>query len=96
MGENSDFCRRRKISRLELFGSALGDDFNSESDFDFLVEFRAGTHPTFQALSDAEAELGQIVGRPVDLVSRRGIEQRRNWLRRKIILESAKEIYAEG
>jgi predicted nucleotidyltransferase len=37
-------------------------------------------------------ELKEILGRNVDLVSRRGIERSRNKLRRKEILESA-EVY---
>jgi predicted nucleotidyltransferase len=36
-----DFCRRSKIVKLELFGSALRDDFNEASDFDMLVDLRA-------------------------------------------------------
>jgi hypothetical protein len=41
-----------------------------------------------------EEELKEIFGRDVDLVDRRGIEQSRNYLRRKAILDSAKVIYA--
>jgi predicted nucleotidyltransferase len=42
--ENSEalerLCRRFRVRRLELFGSAVGDEFDPEtSDLDFLVEF---------------------------------------------------------
>ena len=35
----ADFCRRWKIAELDLFGSALRDDFGPESDVDVLVSF---------------------------------------------------------
>ena len=41
----ADFCRRRHISRLALFGSATRDDFGSDSDVDVLVEFEDGHVP---------------------------------------------------
>jgi uncharacterized protein len=41
----ADFCRRRHISRLAVFGSATRDDFGSDSDVDVLVEFKTGTCP---------------------------------------------------
>lgn len=63
-------CRRHRAVRLDLFGSAIGSEFDpSRSDFDFLVEFAPGT-PTeaadryFGLLADLEV----IFGRPVDLV----------------------------
>jgi uncharacterized protein len=35
-----ELCRRHKVRKLELFGSAVGDRFNPEtSDLDFLVDF---------------------------------------------------------
>jgi predicted nucleotidyltransferase len=39
-----------------------------------------------------QEELQQIFGRKVDLISRRGLENSRNYLRRKAILESAQVI----
>jgi len=41
-----------------------------------------------------EEDAKKIFGREVDLVSRRGIERSRNYLRRKAILDSAQVIYA--
>ena len=43
-----------------------------------------------------QEELASIVGRPVDLVSRRGLERSRNPYRRNPILAAATPIYAEG
>jgi predicted nucleotidyltransferase len=40
-------------------------------------------------------ELEAIFGRKVDLIDRKGVEESRNFLRRKEILNSAQVIYAE-
>jgi predicted nucleotidyltransferase len=62
----ADFCRRRHIRRLSLFGSVLRDDFRPESDVDVLVEFEPGHVPGFAFISVQE-ELSAILGRKVDL-----------------------------
>jgi len=69
-------CRRYRVRRLEVFGSAArGDDFDPEiSDVDFLVEFDAPDLEGFaRAYFDFEDALQAIVGREVDLVSRSAI-----------------------
>jgi hypothetical protein len=38
-------------------------------------------------------ELGEILGRPVDLVERQCVEHSNNWIRRRHILESAQTFY---
>ena len=86
-------CRRWKITELALFGSAMRDDFNPESDIDVLVTFDTDTHWTLFDMVDMQEELKDIFGRDVDLVSRRGIELSQNYLRRKEILSSAKVIH---
>jgi len=40
-----------------------------------------------------EAELSALLGRKVELVSRRAIERSPNWIRRRAILDSAKPYY---
>jgi predicted nucleotidyltransferase len=65
-----DLCRRFHVRRLEVFGSALRDDFDpARSDVDFLVEF--DTSPdvnAFEAYCDLRRQLCELLGRPVDLV----------------------------
>lgn len=39
----AEFCRRNRIRRLALFGSALREDFRPDSDVDVLVEFEPQT-----------------------------------------------------
>jgi predicted nucleotidyltransferase len=62
----AEFCRRRHVRRLALFGSVLRDDFGPASDVDVLVEFEPGHIPGF-AFVDIEDELAAIFGRKVDL-----------------------------
>jgi integrase/predicted nucleotidyltransferase len=68
-GEVAEFCRRHRIRRLAVFGSALRDDFAPESDVDLLVEFEAGEVPGMLRISGMELELEERVfhDRRVDL-----------------------------
>jgi uncharacterized protein len=60
--------RRWPIHSLALFGSVARGDATDASDLDVLVEFdRPIPLSAFLALEDA---LSELVGRPVDLVSR--------------------------
>ena len=63
----AEFCKRNRIRRLSLFGSVLREDFGPESDVDILVEFEPGTRVGLIRLAGLEIELGNIVGRKVDL-----------------------------
>lgn len=92
--EIAAFCKRRQITELALFGSVLRDDFGLDSDIDVLVEFSPDVKLSFLALDQMEAELSKMLGREVDLLTRKSIEQSRNWIRRENILDSAKTIYA--
>ena len=90
----ADFCERWKISRLELFGSVLREDFRPDSDVDVLVTYRADASWSLMDTVDIEDELSQLLGRRVDLISRRAIEASSNWIRRRAILDSAQAIHA--
>ena len=63
-------CKHFHVVRLDIFGSALREDFESDrSDIDFLVDF--GTMSPFDkpdAYFDLLNELSTILGREVDLV----------------------------
>ena len=90
----AEFCQKWEIKEFALFGSVLRDDFGPESDIDALVAFSEDSRHTLFDLVHMQEELEQIFGRKVDLVSRRGIESSRNYLRRNAILNSAEAIYA--
>lgn len=90
----TEFCQRWQITEFALFGSVLREDFRPDSDIDVLVTFAPEAHHTLFDLVHMENELKAIFQREVDLVSRRGVEQSRNYLRRNEILSSAQVIYA--
>ena len=89
----AEFCHRHHIRTLSLFGSVLRDDFRPDSDVDVLVEFEPGHVPGL-AFFAMEEELSEIFGRNVDLVHQQSVEQSKNYIRRKNILESLQTIYA--
>ncbi len=89
----AEFCRRWKISELALFGSALRDDFDPESDIDVLVTFAKEADWSLFDHVQMELELGALFRREVDLVSRRAVERSENWIRRQNILNTAHPIY---
>jgi uncharacterized protein len=89
----AEFCRRWNISELALFGSALRDDFRPDSDVDVLVSFLPEAHITLFDMARMQDELKRIFGREVDLVSKPGLENSRNYLRRKQILDTAQVIH---
>jgi predicted nucleotidyltransferase len=75
------YCREHSIRYLKLFGSArkrdLDEDerereslrrgFDEHSDVDLLVEFEPGTTVTLFDMARMERELGELIGRTVDL-----------------------------
>jgi predicted nucleotidyltransferase len=68
-------CRRFQVQRLSVFGSALSADFDlAASDIDFLVEFVDGAAGLFDAYFDLKEELERLLGRPVDLVMPKALE----------------------
>ena len=89
-----DYCRRWRITELALFGSVLREDFGPDSDIDILVRFAPGANHGLFDLVTMQDELVEMLGRPVDLVTRPAVEKNRNHLRRKAILDSAEVIYA--
>lgn len=89
----SDFCRRWLIQEVALFGSILRDDFTSESDVDVLISFAPEARWGLFEHTRMEQELAQLVGRKIDLFTKRAVEQSRNWIRRQEILTTAEVIY---
>ena len=87
------FCRRWKVSELALFGSVLRDDFGPDSDVDVLVTFMPDARWTLLDEVGMEQELAELLRRPVDLVTRRAVEDSENWIRRTAILDTAEPIY---
>jgi predicted nucleotidyltransferase len=91
--EVAAFCRRWKVRELAVFGSALRGDSRPDSDIDLLVTFEPDAKWGLFEQSTMESELTALLGRKVDLVSRRAIERSANWIRRQAILESAETVH---
>lgn len=67
----AELCRRAHARRLDVFGSAVRDDFSEDtSDLDFLVELEA-THPGEYAehYFVLKEGLEHLFHRPVDLLT---------------------------
>jgi uncharacterized protein len=66
----AELCARFGVVRLDVFGSALRDDFRpGESDVDLLVEFAAmEPHQLADAYFGLLDELRELLGGEVDLV----------------------------
>ncbi len=89
----ADYCRRWDIVELSLFGSALREDFRPDSDVDILVSFREDARHTLFTMVRMQEELKCLIGRKVDLLSRRGLEKSKNYLRKKAIFDTAEVLY---
>ena len=89
----ADFCQRWRVAELALFGSGLRSDFRPDSDLDMLVTFTPGTDWSLLDHIRMEQELVAILGRDVDLLTRRSVEQSHNWIRRQAILDTAEILY---
>ena len=92
----ASFCRKWGVSRLELFGSAGRGRLRSDSDVDLLVSLREGREVSLFDWVTMKEELEEILGREVDLVSRRAVERSRNPYRREAILSATEALYVEG
>jgi len=86
----ADFCRRWKITRLEIFGSALREDFGPKSDIDLLVEFAPEAEISLLDWAKCQREMAALFHRRVDLVPRDCLKP----LIRDAVLASAKVLYA--
>ena len=90
--EIEEFCKKHSIRKLSLFGSALRDDFTPDSDLDILVEFDPSHIPGLIRLAGMVLELGEILGRKVDMRTAQDLSR----YFRDEVLKSALVQYAEG
>lgn len=85
-------CRLHGVRKLEVFGSILRDDFDlKRSDVDVVVEFEPQTAGSFTNFLRLKESLGDLFGRPVDLLELRAVRNRRL---RYYIEQSKAPIYA--
>ena len=85
----ADVCRRFGVARLEVFGSMSRGDDRDDSDVDLLYELEPDAELGWE-IEDLAAELEEVLCRPVDLVSKRGLHP----ALRNIVLGEARPLYA--
>ena len=85
------FCQKWRIAELSLFGSVIREDFRPDSDVDVLVTFAKDAQWSLYDWGDMIAELREIFGRDVDLLSSQSL---RNPFRRNEILKTRETLYA--
>lgn len=85
----ADLCRRHHVRELSLFGSAVRGELRPNSDIDFLVEFLPGAKVDLFDYSGLMLALGDLVGRKVDLVTKKGLKP----LIRESVLQEARPVY---
>lgn len=66
-----ELAASRNASTIALFGSTARGDDTEESDCDFVAEFNPGT--TLFDLAGLQLDLEDLLGCPVDVVSRRSV-----------------------
>jgi uncharacterized protein len=89
----AQFCQQWNVQEFYLFGSVLRDDFRPDSDIDVLINFATDSTCGLLELVRMKRELEGLLGRKVDLLTKKSIEQSENWIRRQEILGSARLIY---
>jgi uncharacterized protein len=88
--ELAELCRKYHVRELSVFGSASRDDMRQDSDIDLLVEFLPEAHIDLVDYAGFMLDLSQLMGRKVDLVSKRGLKP----LIRASVLKEARLLYA--
>jgi len=87
------FCRRHGVARLEVFGSLARGEPHPGSDIDLLITFLPEVHLGWN-FYELHKEIEDILGCRVDLLTRRSVERDENYIRRRAILESVREVYS--
>jgi hypothetical protein len=85
-----NLCRRYSVRELSVFGSAARGGMRPDSDIDLLVEFLPDAEIGLLEHAGLMLDLSELLGRKVDLVSKRGFKP----LIRDSILEEALPVYA--
>ena len=85
----AEICRRYGVARLDVFGSVGRGQECPDSDIDVLYDLVPGGRLGWEIENLAD-ELSAVLGRPVDLVSRRALHKRL----RETVLSEARLLYA--
>jgi uncharacterized protein len=69
----ADLCRRYCVKELSLFGSAVRGERGPGSDIDVMVEFDPNARIGLLKFESLSEDLEALVGRKIDLVTKRGL-----------------------
>jgi uncharacterized protein len=83
-------CSEYGIAELAVFGSVARGEDDADSDVDLLYVRAPSTVMGYMKLMQLQEDLEQLLGRPVDLVSKEGL----HWVIRDRVLSDARIIYA--
>lgn len=88
-------CELYGVQRLDVFGSAASGRFDdSQSDFDFIVQFEDPTKPgVARRFLELAEDLESVLGHPVDLLTDRPF---RNPYFARSVEESRANVYEQG
>lgn len=85
------FCRAHAVRQLAVFGSLARGDGHATSDVDVLIDLQRDARVGLVAFQRMRDELAALFGRPVDLVTRDGLNRHI----RDDVLREARILYAE-
>jgi len=88
----AEICVNHDVARLELFGSFAHGNASPKSDLDVLVTFQSGAKVGL-GIAALQQELEELLGRPVDLMTRDSIERSSNKYFRRFALERTESLY---
>lgn len=75
IGQIKQVCKEYKVKKFSVFGSVLTNNFSTDSDIDFVVDFNENDPIKYTDLYfQLKDKLEQILNRPVDLIEERGIK----------------------
>ena len=89
ISEITPYFQKSDVAFVGLFGSRANDSATSESDYDFLIEFKKDKKYTLLDISRLKRSLEKTLGSPVDLVTTNSLHP----YIRKNVLSSTQVIY---
>lgn len=87
----AEFCKTHAVRELALFGSVARGEADDASDVDVLIDLRPEARIGLVGYQQMRDELAILFVRPVDLVTRSGL----NHNIREAVLREARVVYAE-
>ena len=87
----AELCKKHGVNELSIFGSSIREDFNQNSDLDFLVSFNNTSEISLFDIMNLERKFSELLKREVEIVEK---ESLKNPIRKNRILSTREIIYA--